>query len=110
MGLPAFLHGTEGQMVLHSSLDLFPDDPAAIQALLPCDDVIVSSEEQTVTLRIITMDSLTPHALGRILILNGKCRAKGLKLVLECSPDVHKYVQSLKIDRLVWTQPLSTLP
>jgi hypothetical protein len=100
----------EEQMVLHSSHDLQPDDPVSIQALLPCDDVIVSTEEPTIILRITTMDILTPHALGRILILNGKCRAKGLKLVLECSPDVHKYVQSLKIDRLVWTQPLSTLP
>jgi hypothetical protein len=71
----------------------------------------VSVEEKdyghTWILKFMNERDLDYQALGRILIINGKCRNLGIKLIVQCSFELAKKLSQYQIDRLAWIEGVS---
>lgn len=48
--------------------------------------------------------SLSFQNLGRLMVLNGKCRAEGIRLIVKCSARLFQELHSFWIDRIVWIE------
>ncbi|RJP25904.1 MAG: hypothetical protein C4527_16295 [Candidatus Omnitrophota bacterium] len=50
--------------------------------------------------------SLAMREIGRLIILNGKCRGQGFQLVLKCSPLIGEQMQQCRLNRIIWVENL----
>ncbi len=74
-----------------------------IPILIPGCQVISSDDGNTIYIQL-SNKPLELHIYGRLLLINGKCRNKGIKLVLQCSESIAQTLVSHDIDRLIWVE------
>lgn len=93
-----------------SANDFRPDrDGESIQNWIPSSRPIEYLDRQTVQLPLEDTFSFHYLELGRLLILNGKFRQVGVKLIVTCSPCLSEKFHALGIDRILWIDTQATL-
>jgi hypothetical protein len=75
-----------------------------IPILIPGCKVASSDDGRTIYMQL-TNQPLELHVYGRLLLINGKCRNKGIKLVVQCSKTIAQELASHDIDRLIFVEP-----
>ncbi len=89
-----------------SGMDFEPDIAIElIPILIPGCKVVSSDDGHTIYIQL-TNQPLELHIYGRLLLINGKCRNKGIKLVVQCTDLVAQELASHCIDRLIFVEPI----
>ena len=79
-------------------IDLIP------QLLSSCQRVTRSDGDSTLELYLSSNRELDDREIGRILIVNGKCRNRRIKLALNCDRSVSEQLTRNGVARLVWVE------
>ena len=93
-------------MPLSSSYQFSPvRDMAQLTEIFPfCLQYIYSPDYHTLSITLDVLKTLSAQELGRLLVLNGKCRVEGVRLTVNCGDTQFRELQSLRIDRIVWVE------
>ncbi len=75
-----------------------------IPALLPSCKKIEERDGGRTLIVHLSGQSLNQQELGRLTIINGKCRNQGLKIILSCSHSVAGQLAQYNLDRLMWVE------
>ncbi len=80
----------------------------SLYALLPsCSHVDLNHDIHTLNVDFFQENVLSLQEIGRIVVLNGKCRSQGIRLALHCSQPVFDQLVQNHLDRIIWVDHYS---
>jgi len=95
---------------IRTAYDFEPErDAASLPVLIPaCASAKFQPAENKLEIHLPGDVRLSGQDLGRLMIVQGKCRSQGIQLILRASITVRNQLEKCGLDRIIWTEPVDS--